>query len=245
MFKKFKQVSAAARLQEEKLYEQVAQELESGERRDGLWVKALANAQGVEEKAQGLYIRYRVQSIKDEHELDEYELTGGLAKVFNEAIERARLLEAARDPSHLKSEALDRQEDRSKEAEKPDFAPMPKSKELFRQEDRLTAAEKSDISTRIEIEHIIKGARWADLKSRRPDAIESEEQGSLLRKFIKEYERVHFPLHKAAWGSDYSLAETLLLFGFDASLENTDGRTVRDMAVGDKDIIELLESPWR
>jgi len=71
LFEKFRRTSAATRLLEEQLYEQVVQELSNGQRRDGLWAKALANSDGLEEKAKALYIRYRVQSIKDEIEIHE------------------------------------------------------------------------------------------------------------------------------------------------------------------------------
>ena len=55
-----------ARHFEEKVYEAVAQELESGVRREGLWLKAIANADGDETKAKALYIRYRAQALLDE-----------------------------------------------------------------------------------------------------------------------------------------------------------------------------------
>ena len=71
MFKKLRRNSAAARLLEEQLYEQVVVELSTGKKRDGLWAKALANSDGIEEKAKALYIQYRVQSIKDETEISE------------------------------------------------------------------------------------------------------------------------------------------------------------------------------
>lgn len=71
MFEKFKRTSAAARLLEEQLYEQVVIELSQGQRRDGLWAKAMANSDGAEEKAKSLYIKYRVQSIQDEAEISE------------------------------------------------------------------------------------------------------------------------------------------------------------------------------
>ncbi|SOB75805.1 hypothetical protein SAMN04488490_1445 [Marinobacter sp. LV10R510-11A] len=71
MFEKFRRNSAAARLLEEQLYEQVVMELSQGQRRDGLWAKAMANSDGSEEKAKSLYIKYRVQSIKDESEIAE------------------------------------------------------------------------------------------------------------------------------------------------------------------------------
>lgn len=69
MFEKFRRRFAVSRLQEEKLYEKVLLELSSGKKRGGLWAKALANCNGAEEKAESLYIRYRVQSIKDEMEI--------------------------------------------------------------------------------------------------------------------------------------------------------------------------------
>jgi len=71
LFKRIRRGSAATRLLEEMLYKQVAQELRQGIRRDGLWAMAIANSSGVEEEARALYIRYRVQSIKDELEISE------------------------------------------------------------------------------------------------------------------------------------------------------------------------------
>jgi len=68
-WKKVKQTAIVDRLVEEKLYEQVLREFETGVRRDGLWAKAFQNSQGDEQKANALYIGYRVQSIKDEAEL--------------------------------------------------------------------------------------------------------------------------------------------------------------------------------
>lgn len=57
---------SAKRLIEEQLYEQVVIELSEGNKRQGLWAKAIADSEGNEGKAQSLYIKYRVQSIKDE-----------------------------------------------------------------------------------------------------------------------------------------------------------------------------------
>ncbi|WOJ93686.1 hypothetical protein R0135_00620 [Congregibacter variabilis] len=71
MFDKFKRSSAAARLLEEALYEQVVNELSQSKKRNGLWAKALADSGGSEDKAKSLYIRYRVQSLKDESEMAE------------------------------------------------------------------------------------------------------------------------------------------------------------------------------
>lgn len=59
----------ADRLLEEKLYEEVAQDLDRGKRREGIWAKALANSNGSESQAQSLYIKYHVQALKDELQL--------------------------------------------------------------------------------------------------------------------------------------------------------------------------------
>lgn len=69
IFDKLRKQTAASRLKEEQLYEAVVDELQAGTRRNGLWAKALANSNGDESKAKALYIAYRVQSIKDEHEI--------------------------------------------------------------------------------------------------------------------------------------------------------------------------------
>lgn len=61
-----KKQTSKARLIEEKMFEQALLELESGKRRSGLWAKALAHSYGNEEKARGLYLKFRVQSISDE-----------------------------------------------------------------------------------------------------------------------------------------------------------------------------------
>lgn len=60
---------AVARLTEEALYEQVASEIASGVRREGLWAKALVECGGSPERARALYLRLRVQSLLDEAEI--------------------------------------------------------------------------------------------------------------------------------------------------------------------------------
>jgi hypothetical protein len=66
MFAKYKINTATARLFEEKLYEHALAEVDSGERRNGLWAKAIAECSGNEAQAQGAYLKFRVQSMKDE-----------------------------------------------------------------------------------------------------------------------------------------------------------------------------------
>lgn len=68
LFESMRKRSAAGRLIEEQLYERVISELLRGEKRAGIWGKAIADSAGQEEKAEALYIKYRVQSLKDESE---------------------------------------------------------------------------------------------------------------------------------------------------------------------------------
>jgi hypothetical protein len=56
----------APTLEEEALYKQVLDEVESGVMRKGIYAKALADSSGDGGKAQSLYIKYRVQSLIDE-----------------------------------------------------------------------------------------------------------------------------------------------------------------------------------
>lgn len=57
---------AAYRLTEEALYAEALREIESGQRRDGIWAKALAESEMDQGKAGAKYIKLRVQSLKDE-----------------------------------------------------------------------------------------------------------------------------------------------------------------------------------
>lgn len=68
MFEHLRRVAASSRKTDELLHEQVALELSRGERRLGLWAKALSDSLGNEQKASALYIRYRVRSLIDELE---------------------------------------------------------------------------------------------------------------------------------------------------------------------------------
>ena len=57
---------AGSRLEEELMYKHAIREMDAGLIREGLYAKALSNSPGDEEKVKSLYIKYRVQSIKDE-----------------------------------------------------------------------------------------------------------------------------------------------------------------------------------
>jgi len=51
---------------EEQLYSSVTEEIERNEIHKPLWTRALANSDNDKQKAQALYIKYRVQKLKDE-----------------------------------------------------------------------------------------------------------------------------------------------------------------------------------
>lgn len=57
---------ATFRVTEEALYAEALREVEAGQRRDGLWAKALAECTMDVQRAQALYLKLRVQSLKDE-----------------------------------------------------------------------------------------------------------------------------------------------------------------------------------
>lgn len=65
MFNMFKKAAISNRAEETILYECVMDELEEGIKIRGLWGKALAKSDGDMSKAESLYMKYRVQDIKD------------------------------------------------------------------------------------------------------------------------------------------------------------------------------------
>lgn len=66
MFKKLRVQAAMRRLFEEQVYEIVLAEINRGERRDGIYAKALIDSEGDKNKARSLYIKYRAEALKDE-----------------------------------------------------------------------------------------------------------------------------------------------------------------------------------
>ena len=71
LFDKVKKTTIESRRYEEKLYEVALEEVEAGERRKGLYAKALSKADGDTEKADGIYLKLRVQSIMDDIESEQ------------------------------------------------------------------------------------------------------------------------------------------------------------------------------
>ncbi len=85
MFNKFKKMNIAQRKNDEDLYSIVAQEMESGVKNNGLWLKALEKAGGVKEKQVAEYIKLRVQSLKDD--LDLYSELSGSANQISRKVD--------------------------------------------------------------------------------------------------------------------------------------------------------------
>ena len=71
IFDKVKKTTIESRRYEEKLYEVALEEVEAGERKKGLYSKALAKADGDKEKADGIYLKLRVQAIMDDIESEQ------------------------------------------------------------------------------------------------------------------------------------------------------------------------------
>ena len=94
-FNHMKTEEEAARVTEEELYAKALREIEpGGVRRDGIWAKALAGAGGDDKKTIGLYIEYRVQSLRDESELNK-------AAAEKQATEARAAAGIAREPEPL------------------------------------------------------------------------------------------------------------------------------------------------
>ncbi len=92
MFDKVKKTTIKSRLYEEKLYEAALEEVESGEIRKGLYAKALSKAEGDKEKADGIYLKLRVQSIMDDIETQQINERES-AKAY-EALQESKKIEA-------------------------------------------------------------------------------------------------------------------------------------------------------
>ena len=63
---------AASKLAEEQLYAQAAEEVSSGQIRQGLWAKAIAENGGDDSAAKARYLKLRVEIMKAEAEVTDY-----------------------------------------------------------------------------------------------------------------------------------------------------------------------------
>ena len=72
LFSSAKAKLAASKLAEERLYAQVAEEVASGQIRQGLWAKAIAETGGDEAAAKAHYLKLRVEIMRAEAEVTDY-----------------------------------------------------------------------------------------------------------------------------------------------------------------------------
>ena len=94
-------ISKAPNPKEEALYKRVLDEMESGTRRTGIMAKALADSLGDKDKAESLYIKYRMQTIADEDK-NEAKLFIETQKIAEEqAAEKALLAKEKKDEEDL------------------------------------------------------------------------------------------------------------------------------------------------
>lgn len=107
--------SAAYRLMEAQLYENVAAEVADGHRHEGLWIKALAQNEGNERAAAAAYVLLRVQHLLDEWVVEEADRSASpeylSPQVSDELINCVIRKEPIRDLAtykHLKQIWLDR-----------------------------------------------------------------------------------------------------------------------------------------
>ena len=70
IFKQIKKTKVITRIQETQLFEYVMNEINQNDRKEGIWGQALVASEGDQEKARALYIKLRVEALKDEISLD-------------------------------------------------------------------------------------------------------------------------------------------------------------------------------
>ena len=101
MFRKERPID---RLAEEQLYEAVALEIKNHELREGLWARALAEAKGDQDQAKGVYIKLRVQSLKDE-----FVVAGQIHQEALKEEERQKEIARLAEEEKIKREAQEKQ----------------------------------------------------------------------------------------------------------------------------------------
>jgi chemosensory pili system protein ChpA (sensor histidine kinase/response regulator) len=117
----------ATNSEQESYYEEALNEMNSGDRRPGIYAKAIADSLGDEKKVDSLYLKYRAQSLMEEAERIAAE------KIAAERIEAERIAEEER----LEAERI--AEEERLEAER-----KAKEERLEAEEERLEAERKAE-----------------------------------------------------------------------------------------------------
>lgn len=93
----------AKRLDDERLYATALREIEAGVRRDGLWAQAVGDSKGDQRAAQSVYLRLRVQSLRDE------EYASHRAAEYSAVQERRAIESSERGKQQQYAEAMERE----------------------------------------------------------------------------------------------------------------------------------------
>ena len=114
-FKSKDKLSIFQRQQETKLFEFVMDEIANNNRQKGLWGQAIVKSNGDEKKAEAEYIKLRVESLKDELEIQKQ-------NEDEQAILKAELNKIAEEEKQRKAQKKAQEEQRIKiEKENKDF----------------------------------------------------------------------------------------------------------------------------
>lgn len=221
MFKRFKTNAAINRLVEERLYELALEEVEKGQIRKGIWARALGNSEGSGDKAQSLYILYRVESMKDE------------AQVISAIIDDIE----KQNSRTLSNAAAFTPNQSAQSSQNASQATLVAQQE--KQDKQANRAEEKASQQRLNIERLIQEEKWHKIDISAINSWPKNHKRS-LEEFIRSYEMANYPLHKAAWKGEAPKVKILLMLGFSTQIKNDDGHDVRDMAVGDTEIITIV-----
>ena len=131
IFDKGKKAIINSRRLEEKLYEVALEEVENNEIRKGLYSKAISKADGDKEKADGIYLKLRVQSIMDDIESERIN-TRENARAFK-AYQELKEFESINEEKETQTEKLNKDQKKNKELIRRKFQAIEKTKfdELF------------------------------------------------------------------------------------------------------------------
>ena len=103
------------RLKEEAIYSAVMKEMKAGLKSDGLWGQAIAETEGNEKKAKALYIKLRVQALKDEiniYQKQQHQLSSRKKQL---AEERKHQLEVKKEKDQARKKAQEEEKQRKYE----------------------------------------------------------------------------------------------------------------------------------
>ena len=103
------------RLKEEAIYLAVMKEMKAGLKSDGLWGQAISETEGNEKKAKALYIKLRVQSLKDEINIYQEQQDQIFLRKEQLEEERKHQLEAQREKTHALKKAQEEEKQRKYE----------------------------------------------------------------------------------------------------------------------------------